>query len=1429
MGLLGPLLVLGGAVLLGVLARRELRQDTEVWRVRLAAMADDRSSAIDRWLGDNLSNAARVADFPTVVALAGAPLGTVGAAESRGAREHVGNLLNVEIAVSGYRLAALIDRTGCVLAGAGAAREFGPGCRALAARCLAASRPLADLHRHGDGQPLVQFAAPVEGAAGGAPVGVVVLEADPVAWLYPFLRHEPAPSSTAETVLVRQDGSDAVFLSPLRHRADAPLTLRRPLPAAGLAAAAALAGRQEVAEYTDYRGEPALAAARHLRNAPWGLVTKVDRSEIVRGFRRWLAGAAAIWLALAAAVTGLGFGMRQRHRAIVRDAITAEQHRLAELVHNANDAAFVIAMDGRVVQANRRAEEMYGYSQDGLRHLTVGDLRAPGEREAAPAVFADALRRDGMIVETVHCRHDGSEFPVEVSSRHSEVNGERYLIATVRDITAHREAAAALRQSEAQFRAMFETASVGMAQADTTTGRWLRVNRRMCEITGYAADELLAMRVPEITHPDDRQADWDAFQRVVRGKVPNYRLEKRYLRKDGTVAWVNINMTVIRDGEGNPLRTVATIEDITERRQTEQEREVTMHLLRVLNSADTLPELIREVTLLLRDWLGCEAVGVRLREGDDFPYFETRGFPAEFVEAESSLCSRAPDGRVRRDSHGNPVLECMCGNVISERFDPAKPFFTARGTFWTNSTTRLLATTTEADRQARTRNRCNGEGYESVALVALRVGEVPLGLVQVNDPRPDLFTPGRIALLERLADNLAVGIAHRQGLQRLAASEERYRFLFTNMLEGYAHCRMVFEDGVPVDFVYLDVNAAFESLTGLKDVIGRRVTEIIPGIRESNADLFDVYGRVALTGEPAKLETFVPSLSMWFSISVYSPAREHFVAVFDVVTERKRTEAALRESQELFATAFNNNPAWLTIVDMETDRTLAVNDAWCQVFGFAREEAVGRTVMELGIYDAATYGRILEELEARGSVHDVEVALPTRRSGTRVQLVSRERIRAGGSPYLLAMGVDITDRKRAEEELRARQDEVATVNERLQDLIEAVQALASARSLDDVAAVVRRSARRLVGSDGATFVLRESGYCRYVDEDAIGPLWKGQSFPLTTCISGWAMLNKTPAVVPDIYVDGRIPVDAYRPTFVKSLAMVPIRTEDPLGAIGTYWASSHVATDMEVQLVQTLADAAARAIENVGLLKDLEDRVHERTESLSAANRELEAFSYSVSHDLRAPLRAIDGFSRILQDDYGAHLDAEGQRLIRVIRDSTQRMAQLIEDLLAFSRAGRTELSGARIEMQRLVKVVLGEVVREEEWDRYEFEIADLPAATGDAALVQQVWLNLLGNAVKFAAARERPVVRVFATREDGMVRYHVRDNGVGFNMAYVDKLFGVFQRLHSAREFPGTGVGLALVRRIVSRHGGTTSAQGAVGEGAEFTFTLPAAAEERS
>ncbi|HJV24987.1 MAG TPA: CHASE domain-containing protein [Aromatoleum sp.] len=277
----------------------------------------------------------------------------------------------------------------------------------------------------------------------------------------------------------------------------------------------------------------------------------------------------------------------------------------------------------------------------------------------------------------------------------------------------------------------------------------------------------------------------------------------------------------------------------------------------------------------------------------------------------------------------------------------------------------------------------------------------------------------------------------------------------------------------------------------------------------------------------------------------------------------------------------------------------------------------------------------------------------------------------------------------------------------------------------------------------------------------------------------------------------------------------------PLLTLGAGVLASLLLSAIVWQVGATRARAETLAMTMTEALRDAMGQLEEHSSKLEAANRELESFSYSVSHDLKAPLRVIDGFSRILEEDYGERLDAEGIRLLHVLRDNTHHMETLIEDLLALARLGRHALRTDVIDMDELAsaaweKLAAGLVPRPE------FVLAPLPDAVADRNLLWQVWTNLLSNAAKFSGRSATPRIEVSGRETADVLEYCVSDNGVGFDMAHADKLFAPFQRLHRLDEFPGTGIGLAIVQRIVAKHGGRVWAESRPGEGATFHFSLP-------
>ena len=257
-------------------------------------------------------------------------------------------------------------------------------------------------------------------------------------------------------------------------------------------------------------------------------------------------------------------------------------------------------------------------------------------------------------------------------------------------------------------------------------------------------------------------------------------------------------------------------------------------------------------------------------------------------------------------------------------------------------------------------------------------------------------------------------------------------------------------------------------------------------------------------------------------------------------------------------------------------------------------------------------------------------------------------------------------------------------------------------------------------------------------------------------------------------------------------------------------------------LLITIKKLSGSEKKNEMLIQNLENRVKERTIQLENVIKELESFSYSISHDLRAPVRIMDNFAKILLEDHSETLNPEGKKILKMIIDNAKNMDRLIDDLLAFSKLNRQEIKPEEIDMEKMVNMVFSELVYHSDKGKIQFRVQPMPLVHGDLAMIRQVWRNLIGNAIKFTSRKPDPEIEIGSYPENNEIIFFIRDNGVGFNMAYVDKIFGVFKRLHSSKDFEGTGVGLAIVQQVIHRHNGRIWAEGKVNEGATFYFTLP-------
>lgn len=391
-------------------------------------------------------------------------------------------------------------------------------------------------------------------------------------------------------------------------------------------------------------------------------------------------------------------------------------------------------------------------------------------------------------------------------------------------------------------------------------------------------------------------------------------------------------------------------------------------------------------------------------------------------------------------------------------------------------------------------------------------------------------------------------------------------------------------------------------------------------------------------------------------------------------------------------------------------------------------------------------------------------------------------------------------------------------------LVAAIQDLSHLSDLPGVMDVVRRTAREITGADGVTFILREGDRVYYAEENAIAPLWKGRRFPMNECVSGWVIQHREPVVIDDIYADSRVPVDAYRSTFVKSLAVVPIRAADPIGAIGAYWAAHHRATEQEIRLLTALAGSTAIAIANAELYQE----AHEARAAAEAASRAKDDFLAVLSHELRTPLTSILGCAHVLKT--GRRDDDQLARVAEIIERNAKAQTRLVETLLDASLviAGRFDLAREQVDIAAIAQEacdLAAPTARAKEIQLVVTHVAEPLSVAGDAARLRQVLDAMLSNAVKFSARGGR--VDVGCHRSEASAEVSVRDNGEGIDPAFLPHIFRRFRQQDGTklRRHGGLGLSLSLAHHIVERHGGTLRAESAGrGQGALFHVTLPLA-----
>ena len=639
-----------------------------------------------------------------------------------------------------------------------------------------------------------------------------------------------------------------------------------------------------------------------------------------------------------------------------------------------------------------------------------GNKLQPGSKQAESALrknAEDILRKNasssidqqkGMLPEEIRQKlHELKVHQIELETQNEE------LLRTQTELDVQKE----------RFSDFYDLAPVGYCTI-SEKGLILDANLTASTLLGVSIGALIRQPLSQFILSEDQDIYYLHKKQLFQTLEPQS-CQLRMVKEDRTIFWARLEAIVKQDKVGTPVCRIV-MSDIFEQKFREDIGDLADLLVSQINSPDDLHQRMSNLTTSLQNWSACEAIGIRLKDGDDYPYYETRGFPSFFVQAESHLCVHGTNGEILRDSTGNSVLECMCGNILRGRFDISKPFFTANGSFWTNSTTTLLSSTSEADRQARTRNRCNGEGYESVALIPLRIDNHILGLLQFNDRRPDRFCSALIAHFEKIAGIVATALWRRQTEERLQESEAHYRSIFDNSLVGVTV--------TDKNFIIVDANDAFCQMLGYSrdELIGKmtipdiscpddavKSVNMIEKLMRRETDHYSLEkGYISKTGRT------IPALIFVNANYDHNGDYEGTTASILDITERMQAEEALRESEQRHRQYITNTPYGVFVTNAK-GQYIQVNPAACRMTGYKERELLAMSVPDLCLEEDLDEGlRHFQRLVDRG---ESQGELPFRHKSGEKRWWSVTAVKISDTRFL-GFCNDITDRKCGEEALK---------------------------------------------------------------------------------------------------------------------------------------------------------------------------------------------------------------------------------------------------------------------------------------------------------------------------------------------------------------------------------------------------------------------------
>ena len=1118
-----------------------------------------------------------------------------------------------------------------------------------------------------------------------------------------------------------------------------------------------------------------------------------------------------------------------RSRRKAESDLRAEELRVRAITECAQDAILLMDPEGNISFLNPATERIFGYPSNELLGKKLHTVLAPERFHSAHAMAFPAYLQSGKsvnrILELDGKHKQGYEIPIELSLSGLELPDGRYTVGIIRDITERKLAEQRIVESEANARAIMESTEDFIVLLDKN-GIIIDSNESHAKQLGLSREDLAGKNIFKLLSPDIALSRQSIVEQVIETGKPIQSKDYNNSR------WNEFSVFPVFVQNQLTDRVAVFSRDITERVKAEETiQTITSRLERAELASksgnwemhfDTQQMIVSEGA---RELYGMDKYHFDFDEVKSIPLPEYRAMLDsamyalinENIPYDLEFKIKVSDTSIIKDIHSIAVydtekrivfgviqditeqkrIEAALNESITTYSTLVKKIpdgvykSTHKGEFIEanpamvkmlgyNSREELLAIDIhkdlyfdESDRDSLTLDAMQNE------LEVFRVKKKDGSEIWVEDNGWYTFDKSGETLFHE-------GVLRDVTERRQAEEELRETKDYLENLLTYANSPIIVWDA---QFRITAFNKAFERLTGLNvsDVLNKPVEMLLS---ETSRELSLGHIKLATSGsrwEAVEIDIMdvigIKHTLLWNSATIYAPDGKTSIATIaqgQDITQRISDLNLLKESEELWRKIIDTSPDGIAITTLD-GFVSKTSQRGLQMLGFINEdEILNRSLYDFIDETDHLKAQNLIGLMLKGHYTGPSEYVMVRKDGTRFYAeANAEIIRdASGEPKsILIISRDISERKEAEAALRESDELNRSLLQTIPFGMEIVDEEGNVLFLSDN--LKQMFGDNALGSKCWTLYRDNKNQC--ID----CPLHKGITIGITSSYEAHDVMG------------GRTFNVSHTGTMFKGKKAM-------------------------LEIFQDITDRKRAEEEVIRLNEELEQRVLERTAELETANKDLEAFSYSISHDLRTPLRALDGFANILMEDYANVLDDEGKRMLKIIISNANNMGHLIDELLSFSRLGRKGISYSDIQMREMAQAVFNEYASEKDKEEISFRLLDIPDASGDPAMIRQIWINLISNSIKFTSKKQDRRIEIgFSTNNSENV-YYVKDNGAGFDMANAKKMFGVFKRLHTIKEFEGTGVGLAIVKTIVQRHKGKVKAEGVVNEGATVYFSIP-------